>query len=317
MIDFISPLRRFLSRRLPLVAGLLVGAACLPFLGRWLWWCELASHFRVQFAVAATLVTTLALMLRLWRTVLTAAAVLTLQLAFIIPLYLGGPGGAPPAEFVRVVSLNLFSGNRDIAAVRQFLEECHPDVVVLEEFTPRWAAELGVLLEDYPHRILEARQGNFGIALLSRYPIVSQRPEWSLREIPTVVARLALPGGEATVVGVHTFPPIGPSGSQRRNLLLGELGALTAATEGPVLLLGDLNCTSWSPHFQTLLREGRLSDSRRGFGVQPTWPAQRWWLRIPIDHCLVSRECSVYRHRVGPDLGSDHLPIVVDLTIRF
>jgi endonuclease/exonuclease/phosphatase (EEP) superfamily protein YafD len=39
-------------------------------------------------------------------------------------------------------------------------------------------------------------------------------------------------------------------------------------------------------------------------------------LRIPIDHCLVSSELVVLEHTVGPDIGSDHYPLLVTLAVR-
>jgi len=38
-------------------------------------------------------------------------------------------------------------------------------------------------------------------------------------------------------------------------------------------------------------------------------------LRIPLDNCLVSEEVAVAGRRVGPDIGSDHLPLVVDFAL--
>ena len=73
-------------------------------------------------------------------------------------------------------------------------------------------------------------------------------------------------------------------------------------------ILGDLNVSPWSPHFGGLLRES-------GRGVQATWPTNLAPMRIPIDHCLVSPDVSVVGRRVGPDVGSDHFPIVVDVQI--
>ena len=57
------------------------------------------------------------------------------------------------------------------------------------------------------------------------------------------------------------------------------------------------------------------SDTRAGFGVQPTFPASSWLVRIPIDHVLVSCSVGVTERRVERDVGSDHLPVVVDLKL--
>jgi len=56
-----------------------------------------------------------------------------------------------------------------------------------------------------------------------------------------------------------------------------------------------------------------LKDSSLGWGIQPTWPAMFLPLRIPIDHCLVSPDLKIVRRKIGRDIGSDHLPLLVDL----
>jgi endonuclease/exonuclease/phosphatase (EEP) superfamily protein YafD len=76
-----------------------------------------------------------------------------------------------------------------------------------------------------------------------------------------------------------------------------------------------LNLTPWSPWWDALLEAGQLIDSRKGFGVHATWPANVWALMIPIDHVLVSQEVRVRRRRLGPALGSDHRPVVVDFEL--
>ena len=66
-----------------------------------------------------------------------------------------------------------------------------------------------------------------------------------------------------------------------------------------------------------LMRQTGLDNARKGFGLLPTWPAFMPWpfLRIPIDHCLVSPDIRVIRMRTGRTIGSDHLPIIVDMAI--
>ena len=40
------------------------------------------------------------------------------------------------------------------------------------------------------------------------------------------------------------------------------------------------------------------------------------WMGIPIDHVLHRGFSSPVNMRLGPDIGSDHLPVVVDLPTR-
>ncbi|NEN99201.1 MAG: hypothetical protein F6K50_28090 [Moorea sp. SIO3I7] len=113
---------------------------------------------------------------------------------------------------------------------------------------------------------------------------------------------------------------LGEQGWQWRNQdLEEEIGDLIRKIEKPVVLIGDLNVTMWSPYYKSLIQSSGLRDARAGFGILPTLsqfsPANPW-LAIPVDHCLVSRDVKVIKMRTGPDLGSYHLPVITDIALR-
>ncbi|MGZ4504316.1 MAG: endonuclease/exonuclease/phosphatase family protein, partial [Blastococcus sp.] len=131
----------------------------------------------------------------------------------------------------------------------------------------------------------------YGVALLSRYPVVSWRvlrlpgarvrvPLWipaarrviAVRDEPriAVAAVLESPVGPLTVCTTHlSFVP-GWSGRQLR-LVTGWL----AGSAGPLLLTGDLN--------MSVARATRTSGLR-ALGTAPTYPADR--PRRQLDHVL-------------------------------
>jgi endonuclease/exonuclease/phosphatase (EEP) superfamily protein YafD len=79
-------------------------------------------------------------------------------------------------------------------------------------------------------------------------------------------------------------------------------------------VVGDLDTSPLAPTFQQLLDRTGLIDGARGFGWQATWPDPLPApLRIRLNHVLHSAELGVTRFEVGEALGSDHLPIVVEL----
>ncbi|MCU0878609.1 MAG: endonuclease/exonuclease/phosphatase family protein, partial [Pirellulaceae bacterium] len=84
----------------------------------------------------------------------------------------------------------------------------------------------------------------------------------------------------------------------------------------PLVLAGDLNLTEHSPYFRDLLRASGLADTRQGIGIQASWSPRVPLLSLPLDHVLVSRELAVVSRRLGPPLGSDHRPVVVQLAWR-
>jgi endonuclease/exonuclease/phosphatase (EEP) superfamily protein YafD len=110
--------------------------------------------------------------------------------------------------------------------------------------------------------------------------------------------------------------------THKRNVVLAELGAL-AGERADVVVLGDLNITESTPRFGELLEAGHLADTRAGRGPMGTWrvivPRVYWDLRplrLPIDHVLIGPGLAVLDRRLGPDTGSDHLPVVADLAWR-
>ena len=82
-----------------------------------------------------------------------------------------------------------------------------------------------------------------------------------------------------------------------------------------VIVAGDFNATTASRSLQTFMDVAMLKDSRRGFGLQHSWPTWCWPISVCIDHCFVSRGVHVVNRRVGPNLGSDHLPVIVDFSL--
>lgn len=294
------------------------GAATLGALGAaQAWPLELLSHFRVQYAVALTILAGALLMLRA-RTWAAAAVILLAVNAWVVAPFVLPIGarvdcaidaGAPS---LKLASINVYSGNPTPQRVLEYIDATDPDVVVLLEVTPEWEQRLTALAARYPHSAVQSRAGNFGIALFSRHPLHGLEYVPLSRDNDAISAGIELGDGRVHVVAAHPFPPAGGRGAELRNRQLRELAVHVAQLGRPCVVAGDLNITPFSPYFDSFLAAGGLRDPRRGQGVLPTWPSQRWPLWIPIDHCVVSAGIAA-RITVGPDVGSDHRPLLAEL----
>ena len=91
-----------------------------------------------------------------------------------------------------------------------------------------------------------------------------------------------------------------------------EIDALS--TEN-IILIGDLNCTVYSPNFK-LVQSDKLKDARSGFGLQNSWNAFIPIFRTNIDQCWVTKSMKVTNFYRGEDIKSDHFPIVAELKIE-
>jgi endonuclease/exonuclease/phosphatase family metal-dependent hydrolase len=126
---------------------------------------------------------------------------------------------------------------------------------------------------------------------------------------------LQVQGREVRVFSVHTTWPVAPASAGRRNEQLARLAEQARAVTLPLVVVGDLNVTPFSPHFQQLLADGGLRSAADGFGWQPTWPTFMPPAGIQIDHALVNSRVAVEHFAQGSGTGSDHLPIVADLVL--
>jgi endonuclease/exonuclease/phosphatase (EEP) superfamily protein YafD len=173
------------------------------------------------------------------------------------------------------------------------------------------------LKSDYPYCVDAHQEGCFGIMLLSKVPL-SHTTEVQIGDagVPSILATAHLQQGEVTIIGTHPLPPVSAQFSKHRNSQLAALPQVVRDQKNPVLLIGDLNLSPWSPYFTRLLKDAGLKNSMKGFGFQPSWPSNIGFLRIPIDHVLYTPEIVIRNRVVGADVGSDHLPVIVDFALN-
>ena len=246
------------------------------------------------------------------------------NLATIVPIYLPPRRSAPDAAEIapqkmfplRVLTFNVRASNSQYDEALKYLQSRSPDVIVVQEISPAWSQALERLKPGFSHQHHVPRDDNFGIALLSRIPWSSVETEiLAGAGVPSLVARYREGDATWTIVGTHPVPPGSAVTSRERNEQLTALAKLIRRESGTVILAGDLNVTSWSPYFWDLMGDAGLQDSRQGFGVHCSWASRIPLTDLPLDHVLVSPGIVVQDRSVGPHLGSDHRPVVVDLLL--
>lgn len=315
------------SRSLPtILAGLLLGVTVAGSCGAWHWLLDLASHFRAYWLVAAAVGAALALR----RPRSPAFACCALAVAgnawAMLPFWGPVPPGlaaaavaAPADEGVPPVSLilaNVLRTNADPSRAVAYLRGRDPDLVVLLEIDARWVASLSSLDDRYPFRVVEPRDDNFGIAVLSRWPLADARVvAFGGSAFPSITATVRCPGRDLRLVATHPYPPFHAAAAAALRAQLAAVAAAAAEAGSPCVVAGDFNATPWSLAYREFAARSGLRDTATGRGVEPTWNARRVAPRIPIDHVFASPDVAVLRRAVGPDVGSDHFPVEVTLVL--
>jgi endonuclease/exonuclease/phosphatase (EEP) superfamily protein YafD len=309
---------RFLTAESLLLAGALTTAATLlGFCGRFHWFLDLFSHFRVQYFWTLAGTALCLVFFHKFRPALIFTAAATINAAVLLPLYFDrAPLPSPAPAPIRAILLNVNTRSGNPGRVKEFLQQQDPDLIVLEEVDERWITELASLSQSHPHAETEPRDDNFGIAVFSKHPLVqSQILYFGDYALPSIRTEITAPQGTYTLFASHPLPPRNAAYSRERNEQLEWLAGQIKKSVLPILLLGDLNATPWSHHFKKFQQSSGLLNSAQGRGIQPSWPAHLSLLWIPIDHCLHSPQIEIVDRTIGPPQGSDHYPLLVSFRL--
>ena len=235
-----------------------------------------------------------------------------LHLYWHAPMPIGDVNVKTQGRDMRVMVSNVHQGHTANERVTANIVASGPDLVGLLEIDGTWESDLQTLEAEYPHRAQVYRLDPFGLALLSRYPLLSQRVQL-LSGIPALVAEVDDHGKKCWVVLVHLLPPSSWLTTMDRNRQIDELDELLTRLTGCKIIMGDMNLSNQAPAFNDFKSRNFLTEWDSSIVPTITWPAFLPLLGIKIDHVLTSNHLRMVELRSGPNVGSDHYPILATL----
>ena len=282
---------------------------------RFSWVLALFEHFRVQLAAGALLVAIGAAVAKRLGPAALAGLAVVVNLAVVLPVYLAGESATHHSAPLGLLVLNVQQDNADHARVARYLAASDADVIGLLEVDSAWLRDLAPTLARYPYRLPQPHdKDKFGLALYSRRPFLFREVRtFGVPWPPSIVARIDVDGVPVTFVLAHPPPALRGETAAIQRGFFEALAEKRSSLGEHLVVMGDLNATPWSYALRHLLDRTGLRDSRRGFGLQPSWPAANPFLRLPIDHLLVSPRIAVLARAIGPAVGSDHFPLLATI----
>lgn len=277
-------------------------------------------HFKVFYAFLAAVAFAFCAVSRRWRWFVVAAICVVVNLSSILPWYIPRVDADRDADRdadpnLRIVAVNVQTSNQQDGALLEWLSEHPVDIILLQEMDRRWIDALSAFRDQFPHRVEDPKPEGGGIVLWSRLPLEDVKAGLlDAVKARSVEADIGVAQQRVHIIALHAWPPrIRETASDRDRQLR---AAAKLAHDHPLcILIGDLNTTMWASGYRLLERESGLVNARRGFGILGTWPTQAWPLMIPLDHCLCSPEIVPTACGLGPEFGSDHLPLYVTLHV--
>ena len=297
------------------VLGSLIGfASIIAFLGPWWWLADLGSHFRPHYFVGSLCLGVFFGLKRLKLRTGLISGLAVINLIVIQPhiTSLNSGIGSRMGTPFRVLWWNVQSANQEKDETIQWLIKTSPDLIAIGEINGAWSRSLSQLKESYPFEYIEAREDNFGIAVYSRLPLFNPKTiARSDEDLPSIEAEIQIGQRPISIIATHPLPPIGSQATKERNTQLQWLAEHIRASGKHTVVLGDLNTTPWNHTFANFLKRSGLNSRPKEYFA--TWPSTLGPLGIPLDHCLTSERIKVQSRQIGPSIGSDHSPLIVDL----
>jgi endonuclease/exonuclease/phosphatase (EEP) superfamily protein YafD len=298
-----------------LVAGasvLLAVASLAAYFGRLSWVLDNLASFRPQMTAGLAL-STLFLFVGRWpRTATVVGMVMLINLATLLPLFIASPSATGASE-VRILSFNLLSDNENFDEVIEYIGETKPDLVVLHEASLPWEEAIAEAGLGYDITITKHDNDIFGSLVLA--PPGAEVESFGFRIADPRAVEIRMPAG-LTVLAIH---PLSPSTNRRAGLRDQQLefaGQWVTEQSTPVVVVGDFNAGPFNYPYRRLRAATGLKDSIRGYGLENSYPvAAPPILRVSIDHLLYSEGVAILGRTLGPALGSDHFPLLIDLSL--
>lgn len=316
-----------------LIGWLYVGMIVAWLLGRLLglsqrWWFDLLNYPALYLFTPLIILLPLALLSR-WR---------RLAIALLVPLgaFVWLFGGtfvprpqeppAPGSQQIKALTLNKLWSNLDRKRIVALIHQEQPDIVGMQEVTPYdMAAFRKALATDYPYDVY-FQPDEPGLvrnsALFSRYPIKSALGAQAQRDAD-IVAELTMHGKPLQVIVTHfvrsnflnyprdNFKNFANYAFKLRRNEAETLMQHVAERKAPMLILCDCNMTRTNLTYDMLASVMADSFAEAGWGFgNSVMPGSIPLPLLRIDYMWHSPELSVRSIRVGPDVSSDHLPVI-------
>jgi len=287
----------------------------LSCFGEMSWFLDLFTHFKLQYFLTLVVMGGIVSLKNMkWGLILLPF--IFLNGVDIMSIHFGGQKNIDLVKTTKIMSINLLSSNTQFEAVADYISSKEPDILILQEITSNWKSMLEQNLQQYSTRLVILREDNFGIAVYSKVDMIDlTEMYYQDNRLPSISGNFFMGDTQVSLIATHPLPPIGYENAKKRNAQLYDLSSHVIELDTEVIVVGDLNTSSFSSHFKHLLKAANLVDSRKGFGLLPSWPTYFYLLKTTLDHCLVSSGIQVKSREVGQDIGSDHLPIFVELGI--
>ena len=225
------------------------------------------------------------------------------------------PDNAEMLNKISLLSANVLQTNREYHKLIEQVNLHQPDLLLVMETDKDWENGLKELEKDYSNVVRVPLDNFYGMHLYSKYELSETQVNYLVeKDVPSIFTKVHHGGATPVeLICVHPAPPSPTENetSEERDAELLIVGKAVRVLEDnhPIIVCGDLNDVVWSRVSRLFAKVTGLIDPRIGRGLFPTFHADYWYLRFPIDHLFHSTNVTVDTMQRLPNIGSDHYPM--------
>jgi endonuclease/exonuclease/phosphatase (EEP) superfamily protein YafD len=234
---------------------------------------------------------------------------------------------------IKVMSYNLFFKNKRPNQSIAIIKNANPDIIFIQELTPKWAAEIDKTLgETYKYKMTKPLRGTHGIGIYSKHKISNQEFLNNSSKKPYAqIVDLTIEDKTIQLINTHLASPaiafenkdkffsLFARNYQIRKKQIKELNNLASSGSKRYdcqLLVGDLNTLHSEPIFKML--KFRWTNSSNGLfrWMKFNFPhSSRIKPIVTLDYIMGKGKMKFLESKVIKGGSSDHLALLVNLKI--
>ncbi|TVZ50982.1 endonuclease/exonuclease/phosphatase family protein [Dokdonia sp. Hel_I_53] len=248
------------------------------------------------------------------------AAVLSYQLWLIQPYTPFYHRRKPQATFhedkLTLITANVLQTNHNYDKFISIVKKNSPDIFITMESDQKWEKAISKAFPEYKHTVKVPLDNFYGMHMYSKVPFQTADVKYLVeQDIPSIHCELKFAHQQFNLIAIHPAPPSPTENetSKERDAELMIVGKICRESKDATVVCGDLNDVVWSKTSRLFTKITGYHDPRVGRGLYPSFHANYWLLRFPLDHLFYSKDLHVTKMNRLETFGSDHFAMYYEI----
>lgn len=217
---------------------------------------------------------------------------------------------------LKLITANVLQDNTNYDKFETLIRKSNPDIFVTMESDENWDNHISKAFPEYIHTLKATLSNYYGMHIYSKIAFESSEIFFLVEEdVPSMHCEIFYANQLFDFKVLHPAPPSPTENktSKERDAELMIVGKQCRENRRATIVCGDLNDVIWSKTSRLFKKMTGYLDPRLGRGLYPSFHANYWLLRFPLDHLFYSTDLHVSTIERLEPFGSDHFAMYYEI----